>query len=157
MIPNFEAPLDWLFLGVLFHWRTTFEFYHVLVNALQFIIGKTISKTVIGMVDHWTNLESLLILVAFCVIRKMEVSKNVFESFLPGKYMFVEYSWNIPTIHSRNIRKKFPMKFRGMFPGECSGNIEYRNIPWMSHEYPTNVTCIFLVGSRNTIVVFSSG
>ena len=36
-----------------------------------------------------------------------------------GKFMFVEYSWNIPKIYSRDIRKRFPMKswaiFRIMF------------------------------------------
>ena len=32
------------------------------------------------MVDHWTNLESFAILIPLCVIQKMEVSKNAFES-----------------------------------------------------------------------------
>ena len=49
--------------------------------------------------------------------------------------MFVEYSWNIPMIYPRNIRKSLPMNFReiftnnvlgilkiGIFP-ECSMNI----------------------------------
>ena len=40
---------------------------------------------------------------------------------------------------------------------EHSHDTDYRNIPWMFHEYPTNVTWLFLVGSINTIVVFSSG
>ena len=54
----------------------------------------------------------------------------------PGKYMFVEYLWNIPMICSRNNRKKFPMKFRGIFPEECSRSTEYTNIPWgMFREY----------------------
>ena len=85
----------------------------------------------------------------------------------PGKYMFAEYSWNIPMIYSRNIRKRLPTKFQAIFleewnvsgilnirifSGECSGNIESRNIPLMFHEHPTNVTCIFLGGSRNTIL-----
>ena len=74
------------------------------------------------------------------------------KCILPGKYMFVEYSWNIPMIYSRNIPKTFTVKFRGIFPEECSGNIECRNIPWMFHGYPTNVTCTFLGGSRNTMV-----
>ena len=39
----------------------------------------------------------------------------------PGKYMFVEHSWNILMIHSRNIWKKFPMKFQGIFPNNVSG------------------------------------
>ena len=34
------------------------------------------------MVDHWTNLESFVILIALPVIRRMKVSKNVFESLL---------------------------------------------------------------------------
>ena len=34
----------------------------------------------------------------------------------PGKYVFVEYSWNIPMIYSQNIWKKFPIKFLGIFP-----------------------------------------
>ena len=82
-----------------------------------------------------------------------------------AKYMFLEYSWNIPMIYSWNIWKTFPwnsgeyslrhipgiLNIR-IFPGECSGNTECWNIPWMFHEYPTNVTCIFLGGSRNTIV-----
>ena len=65
----------------------------------------------------------------------------------PGEYMFMKYSWNIPVIYSRNIRRKFPNNVL----------IEYRNIPWMFHEYPTNFTSIFLDESRNTITVFSSG
>ena len=32
------------------------------------------------MVDQWMNLESFVILIALCVIRKMKVSKNVLES-----------------------------------------------------------------------------
>ena len=36
--------------------------------------------------------------------------------------------------------------------GECSLNIECKSIPWMFHEYPTNVRNIFSGGSRNTIV-----
>ena len=39
----------------------------------------------------------------------------------PGKYMFVEYSFDIPMIYSQNIRKKFPMKFRGIFPNNVPG------------------------------------
>ena len=35
---------------------------------------------------------------------------------LLGKYIFVEYSWNIPMIYSQKIWKKFSMKFRGIFP-----------------------------------------
>ena len=62
--------------------------------------------------------------------------------------MFVEYSWNIPMIYSRNIRKNFPMKLRGIFPEECSGNTEYTNIPWgmfqkyWMQEYSLNVPWI---------------
>ena len=33
-----------------------------------------------------------------------------------GKYMFVEYSWSNSMIYSRNIQKKFPMKFQGNIP-----------------------------------------
>ena len=66
----------------------------------------------------------------------------------PYKSMFVEYSWNIPMIYSRNIRKTFPTKFRGTFIEECSGNIEYTNIPWgmfleyWMQEYSMNVPWI---------------
>ena len=62
--------------------------------------------------------------------------------------------------HSHNIFPEYPEKvpyeIPKNIPKKCSGNIEYRNIPQLFHEYPTNVTCIFLGGSRNTIVVFSS-
>ena len=62
--------------------------------------------------------------------------------------------------HSHNIFPEYPEKvpyeIPKNIPKKCSGNIEYRNIPRLFHEYPTNVTCIFLGGSRNTIVVFSS-
>ena len=40
---------------------------------------------------------------------------------LPDKYMFVVYLWNIPMIYSHTIRKKFPMKFRGIFPNDVPG------------------------------------
>ena len=65
-------------------------------------------------------------------------------------------SWNIcgsfPWYITGILGKNFPMKFCRTFPEECSGNIESRNVPWMFHEYPTYVICIFLGGSRNTIV-----
>ena len=42
-------------------------------------------------------------------------------SFPPGKFLFVEYSWNVPMIYSQNIPKTFPMKFweipRNNIPG----------------------------------------
>ena len=37
------------------------------------------------------------------------------------KYMFVEYSWNIPIRYSQYIRKKFPMKFLGIFRNNVPG------------------------------------
>ena len=56
--------------------------------------------------------------------------------------MFVEYSWNIPMIYSENIRKNFPMKFRGIFSNNFPRilNIgifpEYSiNIPRMLHGF----------------------
>ena len=39
----------------------------------------------------------------------------------PGKYMFVEYSKNIPMRYSQYIRKKFPMKLRGIFRNNVPG------------------------------------
>ena len=59
--------------------------------------------------------------------------------------IFVEHSYNIFPEHLEKV------------PHEIPGNIGYRNIPWMFHEYPTNVTCISLSGTRNTIAVFPSG
>ena len=35
---------------------------------------------------------------------------------LTGKYMFVEYSWNIPMMYFQNIRKKFPYEIPGNIP-----------------------------------------
>lgn len=63
MIPEFEASLDWFFLDVLFHWRATFEFYHALVNTLQFIIESSIWKSVIEMDDHFLEMPLNLCLV----------------------------------------------------------------------------------------------
>ena len=64
---------------------------------------------------------------------KLLLMKRKFSELIPpGKYMFVEYSWNIPMIYSQNTRKKFPMKFRGIFPNNVSGIlfVEYSwNIP----------------------------
>ena len=54
--------------------------------------------------------------------------------FPPGKYTFVEYLLNIPMIYSQNIRKKFPMKFRGILPNNASGILfveHSRNIPML--------------------------
>ena len=54
--------------------------------------------------------------------------------------------------------KKIHYEIPRNIPKQCSGNIlEYQNIPWLFHEHFRNVKCIFLGGSRNTIVVFSSG
>ena len=39
----------------------------------------------------------------------------------PVKYMFVEYSWNIPMIYFLNIRIKFSITFWGIFPNYVSG------------------------------------
>ena len=64
----------------------------------------------------------------------------------PEKYMSVEYSWDIPMRYSQYIRIKFLIKFCGIFRN---------NIPRILN--PTNVTRMFLGGSRNTIVVNSSG
>ena len=81
--------------------------------------------------------------------------------------------WDSPShrpniLCSWNIRGTFPWYSPGIFGKSSiwnsreysqimSGNIEYRNTPWMFHEYRTNVTCIFLGGSKNAIVVFSKG
>ena len=67
--------------------------------------------------------------------------------------IFVEHSHDI----FPEYLEKVPYESPGNIPKLCSGNSEYRNISGMFHEYPANVTCIFLGGSRNTIVVFFSG
>ena len=53
-----------------------------------------------------------------CTSKPSYMWHKIFDNNLvhTGKYMFVEYSWNIAMIYSRNIRKKFPMKFWGIFP-----------------------------------------
>ena len=38
-----------------------------------------------------------------------------------GKYMFVEYLWNITTKYSQYIRRKFPMNYRGIFQNNVPG------------------------------------
>ena len=59
----------------------------------------------------------------------------------PGKYMFLEYSWNIPTICSQIMSWEYWI-------------LEYSlNVLWISYE----CCMFFLGGSRNTIVVFSCG
>ena len=59
-----------------------------------------------------------LISTADVIIRSDDFEKcNItLLEYSPGKYMLVEYTWNIPIIYSRNIRKKFPMKFWEIFP-----------------------------------------
>ena len=47
--------------------------------------------------------------------------KTCARVFPPGKYMVLEYLWIIPMIYSQNIRKKFPMKLRGMLPDNVPG------------------------------------
>ena len=49
--------------------------------------------------------------------------------YLPGKYVFVEYSWNIPMIYSQNIRKKFPMKYWRIFPNNVKGILNTGRFP----------------------------
>ena len=82
------------------------------------------------------------------------------KQLMAGTYRINICSWN--------ISKTFPWYIPGIFrksslwnSGEYSQmilrDIDYRNIPSMFHEYPMNVTCSFLGGSRNTLVVFSSG
>ena len=46
-----------------------------------------------------------------------------------GKYMFVEYSWNIPMIYPRNIRKGLPMNFREIFTNNVPGILKIGIFP----------------------------
>ena len=65
-----------------------------------------------------------------------------------GRYMFVKYSWSIPIIYSQNIRKKFLIKFRGIFPNNVPGMlfVEYSwNIPMI---YSQNIRKNFSVKFR---------
>ena len=80
----------------------------------------------------------------------------------PTKQIFVEYSWNISIINSQNIWKKFPMKFREIFPNNVPGIlfVEYSwNIPMMYSQnilkksplkfwgiFPNNVPGILNIG-----------
>ena len=43
--------------------------------------------------------------------------------------MFVEYSWKIPMIYFRNIRKKVPTKFRGIIPNNVPGILNIGVLP----------------------------
>ena len=54
---------------------------------------------------------------------------NIKGSDPPGKYMFVEYSWNIPIRYSQYIPKKFPMKFRGIFRNNAPGMLNIGMFP----------------------------
>ena len=106
-------------------------------------------------------------LIDYCHIPKTVKPGVIFRTSLnnwadlrklpPSKYMFVKYSWIIAMRCSRNIRKKFPMKFWGMFPNNVPGMLNIgifpecsMNILWMLHGF-------FLGRSTNAIVLFSSG
>ena len=62
-----------------------------------------------------------------------------------GKYMFVEYSWNITIIYSLNIWKKFPMKFRGIFANNVPGIWNIRIFPKCSMNILRMLHAYFLV------------
>ena len=101
--------------------------------------------------------EKVLIINFIDLSHEVIVRWHKFWSFLSGQLylsgIFVEHSHDIFSEFSEKVSYEIP----GNISKKRSGNIEYRTIPWMFHEYPTNVTCIFLGGSRNTIAVFSSG
>ena len=67
-----------------------------------------------------------------------------------GKYMFVEYSWNIPMIYSQNNRKKFAMKFRVIFPNSVPRILNIGIFPDCSMKVLQMLHVFFLSGSRNT-------
>ena len=71
--------------------------------------------------------------------------------------MFVEYSWNIPMIYSRSIQKRLPMDFRGIFPKNVPGILNMGIFPECSMNVLRMLYAFVLDGSKNTIVVFSSG
>ena len=56
--------------------------------------------------------------------------------------IFVEHAHDIFPEYS----EKVPHEILGNVPKWYSRDIEYNNIPWMFHEYSTNVTWIFLGG-----------
>ena len=62
--------------------------------------------------------------------------------------IFVEHSYDIFPEYLAKVPYETPENILKW----CSGNIEHRSIPWLFHEYPTNITCIFLGESRKTIV-----
>ena len=84
------------------------------------------------------------------------------RQYPPGRYMSVKYSWSIPMIYSQNIRKKFLIKFRGIFPNNFPGMlfVEYSwNIPMIYSQnirkkfpmkfrgiFPNNVPGILIIG-----------
>ena len=45
------------------------------------------------------------------------------------------FTWDIPSIFGENSQW-----IPGNIPKKCSGNIENKNIPWLLHEYTSNVT-----------------
>ena len=53
--------------------------------------------------------------------------------------IFEEHSLEIFPVYSEKILDEIP----GNIPKLCFGNFESRNILWLFHEYPTNVTRFF--------------
>ena len=79
-IPKRNTPFDWLVFDILFHASSTFEFHHMLVNALIIIICNRITKTLVKMVAKGSDFATFVTFVIFCVARKKEIQNSVFKS-----------------------------------------------------------------------------
>ena len=80
--------------------------------------------------------------------------QNTYNITPPGKYMFLEYSWNIPRGYSQYIWKIFPIKFRGRFRKNVPGILNIGIFPDYSMNIIRMFLSSFLGGSRNTTIVF---
>ena len=59
--------------------------------------------------------------------------------------MFVEYSWDIPLTYPQYIRKKFTMKFRGIFRNNAPGILNIEILPDFSINILRKLYASFLV------------
>ena len=112
--------------------QTHDEFYDFLLNFEQFlcdaiarnpffvlIIGDFIAKTAKWWRNDTATIEGTKI-------------DSITNSYPTVKFMFVEYSWNIPMRYSQYILKKFLMKSREIFRNNVSGMLNIGRFSYCS-------------------------
>lgn len=100
-ISKLLTPFDLLVFDLYFHSWSNFEFYHMLFNALAIIIWNRITKILVKLVDKASDFLTFGTFVTICVVRKMEISQNLFKS------QSIHYIYNALITNCPHSRKLF--------------------------------------------------